>query len=131
MPDPQLFTNQHSQRFKIGLVINPDESFETISQTYNVQNIAAIQIMTVYPGAQGRPFEANALNFIDQLADMHYEGEIILDGAINDETLPQILKRQNKPTFIGPGSYFSKAQSPEEYKQKYEKLQTILREKTE
>jgi pentose-5-phosphate-3-epimerase len=87
--------------------------------------------MTVYPGAQGRPFEANSLNFIDQLADMHYEGEIILDGAINDETLPQILKRQNKPTFIGPGSYFSKAQSPEEYKQKYEKLQTILREKTE
>lgn len=124
-PTPSLFRS-HDFSFQLGLVANPDDTIETISHIYSLDLIPAIQIMTVYPGAQGRPFETKSLNLIDQLYQYHYKGDIILDGAINDQTLHVIVNRPNQPTIVGPGSYFSKCQNAKEYAEKYERLKQIL-----
>lgn len=124
-PLPSLFVD-NTFSFRLGLVANPDDTIETISHIYSLNIIPAIQIMTVYPGAQGRPFESKSLNLIDQLHECHYKGDIILDGAINDQTLHTILQRPHHPTVVGPGSYFSKSQNAKEYAQKYDDLKQII-----
>lgn len=124
-PNPELFTPD-THRYAVGIVINPGEKLETISHIYPLKKLAAIQIMTVIPGAQGRPFEKDSLTYIDQLAAMHYTGEILIDGAVNETTVDMIAGRTHRPTIIGPGSYFSKATTPEEYAQKLHALETRI-----
>lgn len=124
-PAPTTF-HPNAHRYAVGIVINPGEDMETISHTYTLINMPAIQIMTVIPGAQGRPFEKDSLTYIDQLAAMHYTGDILIDGAVNEKTIDTIVGRTHRPTIIGPGSYFSKARSPEEYAQKVHELEKQL-----
>ncbi len=124
-PDPIIFIPD-AHRYAVGIVINPGEKLETISHVYSLKNLAAIQIMTVIPGAQGRPFEKDSLTYIDQLIAMHYTGDILIDGAVNETTIDMITGRTHKPTIVGPGSYFSKATSPEEYAQKLQVLKTHI-----
>ena len=124
-PDAALFADQ-SLPYQLGIVINPDENLDTISHIYPFNTIPAIQIMTVVPGAQGRPFEEKSLLYIDQLVSMHYKGDILLDGGINATTLKLICSREHTPTIVGPGSYFSKAQSKTEYAEKVHELEDII-----
>ncbi len=105
-PAPDLFTKQ-SHRFGLGLVINPDETVDTIIQRYPINSIPIIQLMTVVPGAQGRAFIPDVLNKIEQLKTHNYRGLIMLDGGINDQSLPIILKQRFRPDAVCPGSYFT------------------------
>lgn len=61
--------------------------------------------MTVHPGAQGTPFIPEMLTKINELRENGFMGDIILDGGINNETLPLILKNKHLPTAVCPGSY--------------------------
>lgn len=90
--------------FEIGVVLNPDE---TIDATWDViKQFASIQLMTVVPGQQGNPFVPEVLDKITHLREKGYEGEIILDGAINEENLKTVMQKSNLPDGVCPGSYF-------------------------
>ncbi len=115
-----------TRTYGVCLSINPDEDMATIGREYDLSKCPAIQIMTVIPGAQGRPFEAKSLILIDQLRNVGYIGKIFIDGAVNDVTTPLLAQRKNQPDVIGPGSYFSKAKDLQDLATRYEKLKEII-----
>ncbi len=87
----------------LGVVLNPEDQVMTNLDTIKLFNTA--QIMTVHPGAQGTPFMLEMLTKINELRDNGFTGDIILDGGINNETLPIILNNKHVPTAVCPGSY--------------------------
>ncbi len=66
--------------------------------------------MSIHPGPQGSPFIPQTLNKIDQLRQKNYRKKILLDGAVNQKTLPQILNKKNKPDVLCIGSFLTKAE---------------------
>lgn len=102
-----------SEKFDIGLVLNPEDEVDMVNKSIPVENMPIIQIMSVIPGAQGRPFIPNVLNKIDHLRQYNYRNKIYLDGAVNDATLPQIYARSNRPDVVCPGSFLTKCRDTE------------------
>lgn len=98
---------------KIGLVIDPLDSVETIVQGLDLEKVPIIQIMTVFPGAQGNPFQEDMLNKIEQLRMTDYRNKIYLDGGISEKTLKVIHSKKYLPDIVSVGSYFTKAENPE------------------
>ena len=74
-----------------GIALDPVDSVETIDKKFGLNNLSVVQVLTIDPGAQGRPFQPEQLNKIEQLRVAGYRNKIFLDGAINDQTLPVIL----------------------------------------
>lgn len=93
---------------KFGLVLNPEDSVESVEQSF-IKTLSSIQIMTVIPGFQGQPFIPNMLHKIEQLRNRGFSGEILIDGAVNKDTLPTILNLSHKPDILGIGSFLTKA----------------------
>lgn len=103
--DSSVASLPRNDRWKCGLVLNPEDDVSENWET--LKSVDTIQIMTILPGAQGNPFIPEVLTKLDQLHDRHYTGITILDGGINDTTLPQIMARPNWPNAVCPGSYFT------------------------
>jgi len=97
----------------IGLVLNPQDQVSDLTRHCSLDSIPFLQIMSVVPGYQGSPFVPDVLNKIEQLRILGYKKEIFLDGAVNGETLPYILKKKYRPDFICPGSYLTKTKTLE------------------
>lgn len=95
--------------FTIGLVLNPQDQVSDLATHYKLQDIPCIQIMSVVPGAQGKPFVPETLNKIEQLRALGYRSKIFLDGAVNDKTLPIINSKKYLPDVICPGSFLAKS----------------------
>lgn len=112
-PDPKLFL-EGAQSRSMGLVLNPEDSVDTIKHIYSLPHLNNVQIMTVIPGSQGSAFIPISLNKIDQLRDAGYRKNIFLDGGINKDSLEIITQRKNHPDFVCPGSFFSRAENLEE-----------------
>ena len=113
-PPADVFTEQLSDQYRLGLVVNPEEEIKTIVQKYDLSHIPAIQIMTVVPGKQGQPFISESLNKIEQLRDVGYKSDIIIDGAVNAKTLPVILGKKYVPDYAGAGSFLTRAKNLDE-----------------
>lgn len=109
--------------FPVGLVLNPEDEVETLRKKFNLEKIPFLQIMSVIPGAQGKPFVPETLNKIEQLRLLNYRKEIFLDGSVNDKTMPVINSLKFKPDVVCPGSFLTKAQDLKnnvEYLKRYE-----------
>lgn len=105
--------------FDVGVVLNPEETVE--DSWGQVKDFASIQLMTVQPGQQGNPFLPEVLDKITQLREKGYEGEIVLDGAINEENLRTVMQKPHQPDAVCPGSYFK----TEDVAERLEKLRSI------
>lgn len=112
-PSPTMFLEEEAP-YKLGLVLNPEDSVDTIQQSYDLTKIENVQLMTIEPGPQGNPFLPNMLNKIEQLRLVGYKNKIFLDGGVNEESLKTILGQKYLPDFICPGSFFSRAENIEE-----------------
>ncbi len=108
-----------SPDFEWGLALSPDDAVVDFWEV--VQSFPVVQIMTVDPGRQGNPFISSTLDKIGHLRGLGYKGKIILDGGINENSLPTILSQEFWPDAVCPGSYFREA--PEE---KLKKLHDIV-----
>jgi len=106
-PNYSLLTSHYSL-FNIGLVLNPQDQVSDLATRYRLRAIPCIQIMSIVPGAQGKPFLPETLNKIEQLRNLGYRNEIFLDGAVNDKTMPIIAALKYQPDFVCPGSYLTK-----------------------
>lgn len=106
---PEYSTLNTKYSFPIGLVVNPEDQVEKISQQYNLEKVPVIQIMSIHPGAQGKSFIPETLNKIEQLRVYGYRNEIFLDGAVNDKTIPFINSLKFRPDIICPGSFLTKS----------------------
>lgn len=107
--EPQIARLTHGYSYFLGLDVFPSESIEQIGKTYDLVEIPSIQIMTVQPGFQGSPFLPEMLTKLDQLRDQGYRGELMIDGGVNNETIPIITKRTVPPDYVCIGSYLTQA----------------------
>lgn len=110
-PDHSLITS-HYPLFKFGLVLNPKDEVGEITDEL-IRSLPAIQVMTVNPGFQGSPFIEDSLTKIEQLRKRGYRGEILIDGSVNEKTIPTILSKLYKPDILGVGSYLTRAPAEE------------------
>lgn len=122
-PSPAMFLDTNSL-YQLGLVLNPEDSVDTIKQVYNLSKLENIQLMSIHPGPQGTPFLPETLNKVEQLRHAGYKNKIFLDGGVNEESLKTILSQDFLPDFICPGSYFSRAKNIEERVQYLSKVLT-------
>ena len=90
-----------------------------------INQVSLIQIMTIDLGFQGSPFQDEALAKITQLRVGGFEGQIMIDGGVNERTLPVILQNKGLPDVVGVGSYLTKAFSPLE---NFKILESIINE---
>ena len=110
--------------FSFGIVLNPEDSVENLTKTYNLQTITCVQIMTIHPGPQGSPFIPGMLKKIEQLRLDNYRNKIYLDGAVNQQTLPLILSKKYQPDCLCVGSFLTKT---EDLKKNLKFLQTNIK----
>lgn len=97
---PNLPLTIHSIKkmgIKAGVGINPDRGFEKFEANPEILNqIDLLIIMAVYPGFGGQPFSPVTLPKINkacQIRDtMKAHFDVGVDGAVNKNTVPQIVK---------------------------------------
>lgn len=111
--------------FAIGLVLDTPDQISDLGQKYGLDKIPLIQIMTINPGFQGSPFLPEMLNKIEQLRISGYRNKILIDGSVNDKTLPIILARKYQPDILCVGSFLTKAK---DLKGRLKLLEFTLRE---
>ncbi|MBU2542730.1 hypothetical protein KJ785_04180 [Patescibacteria group bacterium] len=97
--------------WQIGIVLNPNTSYKNIEKY--LDKIQSVMFMGVIPGKQGQGLIPEVLekiiNFTIDYPDMFTE----IDGAVNEETLPSIIKTGVKA--VCPGSaIFGNDRSPKE-----------------
>lgn len=106
--------------FNIALVINPDTDIAKYKNI--ISNVAVIQVMTVNPGKQGSAFISQGLNQIDAIRGLGFEGQIHVDGHIDEITILEILKFD--PAVLNVGSAITKNADP---KYAWSKIQSLCK----
>lgn len=107
LPDFPLLKKDYPQ-FRFGLVLNPKDEVATLdAEVFHI--LPAIQIMTIKPGFQGSPFVEESLTKIEQLRKRGFKRDILIDGSVNDKTLPTILSLKYKPDILSVGSFLTKS----------------------
>ncbi len=106
-PNIPALTNEY--QFSIGLDTFPDITQAQLARQYDLKMIPTIQIMTVNPGFQGSPFLEEMLLKLEQLRRDNYKGTIMIDGGVNEVTIPLIQSKKYRPDFLCIGSYLTKA----------------------
>lgn len=108
LPDYERLTMNY-EPFSFGLVLNPEDTVESLAKTYDLTKLKHIQIMSVNPGFQGAPFIPETLKKVEHLRLKYYRNKIYLDGGINEKTLPAIMQQKYEPDVLCIGSYLTKA----------------------
>lgn len=114
----------HLRASEFGLVLSPEDRVENIPDGL-LTSLLAVQIMTVYPGFQGQSFLPEMLIKIEQLRKRGYKREILLDGGVNEKTLPRVLQQKYVPDVSCIGSFLTKAPS-EELEERVDRLRSII-----
>lgn len=109
---------------RFGLVLNPEDEVSSVPEQLMVK-LPSLQVMTITPGFQGSSFIEGLLIKIEQLRKRGYKGEILIDGSVNEKTLPAILAKEYKPDILGIGSFLTKA-PPRLLKERIQFLATAL-----
>lgn len=75
---------------EVGLAINPETLLETIDNF--IEKLDLVLIMTVNPGFGGQGFLNESVDKIKQLRENYKDVKIEVDGGINLETAPRVIK---------------------------------------
>ncbi len=111
--------------WRLGLVLNPETP--TIAISYKLKAISSVMFMAVHPGAQGQTLIPEVLEKISAFKMEHPDVFVEIDGGVNEETLPAIIK--SGVDAICPGSaVFGNNHTPAE---NVKNMQDLIRELTE
>jgi len=94
---------------KAGVSLNPDSPFSAIKNI--LKHVDMILIMSVHPGFGGQKFIESVVPKIKE-ARKRYEGDIEIDGGINDQNVKSVIDAG--ANIIVAGSYFFSAKDPVE-----------------
>ncbi|MFZ2025927.1 MAG: hypothetical protein WAV30_01430 [Microgenomates group bacterium] len=108
---------------RFGLVLNPKDEVDAIPEEL-ISRLPSLQIMTITPGFQGSSFIEKLLIKIEQARKRGYRGEILIDGSVNEKTIPIILSKEYKPDILGIGSFLTKA-SPKALRERVDYLTSL------
>lgn len=106
---------------KVAVSFSDKDDYEKVKKYFPL--IDSINIYAVEPGAQGNPFRPDMLVYANKLKEDGFKGEIGLDGGVNKNTLPLILKYPFD--IVVSGSAIVKSSDP---KQSYYELLNIIKE---
>lgn len=120
---PNILSFADEYQFAIGLDTFPNIDSRELARHYDLNTVPAIQIMTVNPGFQGSPFLPEMLLKIEQLRVDNYKGIIMIDGGVNEKTIPVIQAAKYQPDFLCIGSYLTKA--GDEFEKRVEELKNV------
>src|SRR3989344_292911 len=96
----------------VGLAIAPETSVLDVEPFADL--LDTITVMDIEPGKQGQKFLPEELVKIKELRDGNFPGELQADGAIDEETIKQVIEAG--PDTLVVGSAIVKAKNPaEEY----------------
>lgn len=84
-----LIKKIHSQKKQIGLAINPETNCRVIAPFLG--KIDLVLFMAVQPGWGGQVFETEILDKIKALREIWPDGNIGVDGGVNDKNAKQIF----------------------------------------
>ncbi len=99
----------HEAGKRAGIALNPETGIETIEPF--VKQADFIQFMTVHPGAYGGEFQPQVLAKMANFHEKHPEVVIEIDGGVNPQRMPDIIKAG--ATMIESGSYIVNSDDPE------------------
>jgi ribulose-phosphate 3-epimerase len=108
---------------EIFLCFNPNKStrliLDTLSKIYNnkIKKIDGIQLMSVFPGAEGQKFIEKTLERINKIRKEYQELNIQIDGGIKGENIKEI--KNSGANLFSIGSFISNSENP---KKTYENL---------
>lgn len=112
-------TAELHELFKLGwqvsLVLNPETPITVfnLNLNLNLNLLTGVQFMGVHPGQQGNPFIPEVLDKIREFKAKHHNHFVELDGGVNEDTLPEIVK--SGVDAVCPGSaIFGNDRSPAE-----------------
>lgn len=108
---------------RFGVVLNPEDEVNAIPEEL-ITRLPSLQIMTITPGFQGSSFIEKLLIKIEQARKRGYRGEILIDGSVNEKTIPVILSKEYKPDILGIGSFLTKA-SPKALRERVDYLTSL------
>ncbi len=94
--------------FTKGIALSPQTPADAVFSY--IDEIDAVQVMTVVPGAQGGKFLEPMLDKIALIRERRMETWIGVDGGVNLKTIAQVALAQ--PDAVGVGSALSKADDP-------------------
>ncbi|WP_122628855.1 ribulose-phosphate 3-epimerase [Lucifera butyrica] len=90
----RLIQQIKSAGVRAGISLNPSTSLTVLEEV--LPDIDMVLIMSVNPGFGGQSFIASSLNKITRLKNMieerHLQVDIEVDGGINSQTAPQVIK---------------------------------------
>ena len=94
--------------FTKGIVLSPQTATEDIFPY--IDDIDAVQVMTVMPGKQGGAFMAEMLEKVMQLRERRADLWIAVDGGINEDTIDEVV--DCGVDAVGVGSAISRSRNP-------------------
>ncbi len=101
----------HSYGWEVGLVLNPGTPLDVIENL--AEEVDSLMLMGVVPGKQGQSFIPETIDRLKACREKYPNLFIELDGAVNENTLPDIV--ETKINAICPGSaIFGNDREPKE-----------------
>lgn len=95
----------------LGLAINTTTDIDAIKPYIDEGMISFVQCMGIeHPGKQGEPFDARVLTQLEKLHDLYPDLPLMVDGAMNEVTAPQVVA--SGATSVVSGSYVWETDSP-------------------
>ena len=105
--------------WELGAVLNPNTPLSAVESVMDI--VQSVMFMGVTPGSQGQAFQPQVLEHIQTFKKDHPNMPLALDGAVNKDTLQNIITAG--VTRVCPGSALF---GTEDVKQNLEILQTII-----
>lgn len=84
-----IFSKLDSYEFQKGIVLNRETSLELVSAY--AQKISSIVLMSIEPGAQGRPFDVAVLSKARKAKEMYPHLMLGVDGGIGKENIQSVF----------------------------------------
>jgi ribulose-phosphate 3-epimerase len=106
----KLIEKIHNQGKQIGLALNPETNIEALEPF--LSKLDLILLMSVNPGRGGQEFKLEILKKIKNLRNIWPNGDIEVDGGINNENIEEIIKAG--ANLFNIGNYIYKSQNTEQ-----------------
>ncbi len=113
------------QGWEKGIVLNPETPISVLDEY--LDNFTHVLFMSVHPGKQGQKFIPETINKIISFKQNNPEHFVEVDGGINEETLPELIKANPDGLCIG-SAILCRESSPAEQIIYFENLINTLTE---
>lgn len=104
LTDPaRTFSRIRAQNMKVGLGLNPDDSFKDVVQFFS--EIDLLLLLGVYPGFGGQSMQSNTMERITRIRHLSDNSEhhiaIAVDGGVKPENITQLVEAGTDVLIMG------------------------------